>query len=414
MPPKKIPLLVKKSKAVPVSDEVAPVPVHDPLVEKKAEQVPSELVVPAPVVPEPAPVPVPEPVPVAPEPAPVPVAPEPVPVAPEPVKEPPVAVPATVPEPVVFKTPREARLAAKAAKKAKATAPAPAPTSSVVPPPAPAPAPAPAPVPAEPAPAPSAPTESVPVFKTPREAKLAARAARKAKALGLPEPVSVPAPVPTVSTDIDAPIQEVISVQVDTEPLSDEYMSLTAAQKDDLIDKLETRKYNLKKAYKKALNDNNTSEVNECKDQLKEVCRLLAEVKECDAVDKVNQSKADIKSVDIEFQKRHKRLAVSDFNKIINLTAPKEDRKPDISTVEIWKRSKDVIFKNKVYRPPPADKLELFNNKMKLKKMPDTLKKDMRERTDDAAKIINIHKNHADKLKYRNYDPLSFNGLNHY
>lgn len=196
--------------------------------------------------------------------------------------------------------------------------------------------------------------------------------------------------------------------------LSEEYMSLTTAQKDDLIDKLETKKHKLKKAYKKALAQNSTKELDALKNPLKEVSWLLSEVKACDAIDKVQKNMADADQVSKEFIKTHKKLAKTDFNKIIDLTAPKEERQPDISTEQIWHRSKDVIFKNKTYRKAPEDKLQKFEDKMKLKKMPKHLKKDLQYRTDNNTKAINIHQNHGDKLKYRQYDPLSFNGLNIY
>jgi hypothetical protein len=230
-------------------------------------------------------------------------------------------------------------------------------------------------------------------------------------------PVPVPmaegaVPVPMVEGAVPVPMMLDVC---DIEPMADlEYMSLTAEQKDGIIDKLETKKHKLKKAYKNALSLNNTEEIDALKEPLKEINRLLAEVKLCDAVDKVQKNKDETDKISNDFLKKHKKLAKSDFKKIIDLTAPKEDRKPDISTEQIWYRSKDVIFKNKTYRDAPEEKLQKFENKMKLKKMPKYLKKDLQDRTDNNTKAINIHHNHGEKLKYRQYDPLSFNGLNIY
>jgi hypothetical protein len=194
----------------------------------------------------------------------------------------------------------------------------------------------------------------------------------------------------------------------------DQYVTLSPEQKEDLIDKLETKKHKLKKLYKQAVSQNDDQAVRILKVQLKEVGRLLATVKECDAVDKAMKNKDDADKLSKDFKNKYKKLAICDFNKIIDLTAPKEDRKPDISTEQIWHRSKDVIFKNKTYRKAPSDKTDKFKNKMALKSMPKHLMKDLQQRTTNNTNVINIHNNHRNKLDYRQYDPLTFNGLNIY
>lgn len=231
-----------------------------------------------------------------------------------------------------------------------------------------------------------------------------------------PEPVKEPEQVMQLEAEQKQGSNEYdahdVEIQEPEPEIKEEYITLSPEQKEDLIDKLESKKHKLKKAYKHAISDG--VDVTGLKEQLKEVGRLLSEVKECDAVDKVSKNKQDAERVSKDFKRKYKELAMSDFKKIIDLTAPKEERKPDISTEQIWHRSKDVIFKNKTYRPPPEDKLSKFNDKMKLKTMPKHIKKELQKRTDNNVKAINIHNNHQDKLKYRQYDPLSFNGLNIY
>jgi len=194
----------------------------------------------------------------------------------------------------------------------------------------------------------------------------------------------------------------------------DQYMTLSPEQKEDLIDKLETKKHKLKKQYKHAVSQNDDQAIGSLKNQLKEVGRLLATVKQCDAEDKAMKNKDDADKLSETFKRKFKKLAIADFNKIIDLTAPKEDRKPDISTEQIWHRSKDVIFKNKTYRTAPTDKLDKFKNKMTLKSMPKHLVKDLQQRTVNNTNVIDIHQNRRDILNYRQYDPLTFNGLNIY
>ena len=226
------------------------------------------------------------------------------------------------------------------------------------------------------------------------------------------EPVSEAVAEPATAASTDNDVHDVDLNE--PEPEIKEYVTLSPEQKEDLIDKLETKKHKLKKQYKQAASQNDDKIVRHLKDQLKEVGRLLATVKECDAVDKAMKNKEDADKLSKDFKKKYKELAMSDFRKIIDLTAPKEDCKPDISTEQIWHRSKDVIFKNKTYRDAPSDKQEKFKNKMALKNMPKHLMKDLQQRTANNTNAIHVHTNHRDKLKYRQYDPLTFNGLNIY
>jgi len=135
---------------------------------------------------------------------------------------------------------------------------------------------------------------------------------------------------------------------------------LSSEQKEDLIDKLETKKHQLK-------------QLSDKQEEYKEVCSLLAKVKECDAIDKIKETSEKSEELDKDFKNRFKKLEVTDFNKIIDLTGSKEGRKPDIST-ETWIRGKTVVFKNRSYIEPPEDKKDKFSQKMKLKPMPTELK----------------------------------------
>lgn len=186
---------------------------------------------------------------------------------------------------------------------------------------------------------------------------------------------------------------------------ADSVMSLTAAQKDDLIEKMETRKHKLKLAYRDAHDP-------DIKRQYGEVCELLAKVKECDAVDKMQNNITDSSKLTQEFRRKFKQLAVSDFNRIIDLTGSKEGRKPDIAT-ETWLKGRTVVFKDKVYRPPPEDKLEKFKQKMCLKAMPSDIKKTIDKTVQGNLEAVEAHRR-PDTIKYKHYNPLDFNGLSTY
>jgi len=211
-------------------------------------------------------------------------------------------------------------------------------------------------------------------------------------------PSPSPSPTPTLYT-------EVINTNSKEDTSSDTVMSLTAAQKDDLIEKMETRKHKLKLAYRDAHDP-------DIKRQYGEVCELLAKVKECDAVDKMQNNITDSSKLTQEFRRKYKQLAVSDFNRIIDLTGSKEGRKPDIAT-ETWLKGRTVVFKDKVYRPPPEDKLDKFKQKMCLKAMPSEIKKTIDKTVQGNLEAVEAHRR-PDTIKYKHYNPLDFNGLSTY
>jgi hypothetical protein len=180
-------------------------------------------------------------------------------------------------------------------------------------------------------------------------------------------------------------------------------MSLTAEQKEALIEKMETKKHKIKTEYRET-NDQ------ELKRQYYEVCDLLAKIKECDAIDKMQDNIKDGTQLQSEFRQKFKELAVTDFNRIIDLTASKGERKPDIST-EAWLKGRTVVFKDKVYRPPPEEKLERFRQKMQLKPMPSDMRRHMEASMDGNLKAAGIRKHNPDALKCKQYDPMEFTGL---
>jgi hypothetical protein len=218
-------------------------------------------------------------------------------------------------------------------------------------------------------------------------------------------------PLLVKKSDSDDEIRIDDSVEGDSNN-TEEYITLSSEQKEDLIDKLESKKHNIQKIHKKALSSGDNTD--DLETELKKISSLLAKVKECDAISKIDSNMQDSSKLEKEFKSRNKKLAMTDFNKIIDLTAPKEDRQPDISTEQIWNRSKTVIFKGKTYRPPPDDKHQRFINKMKLKPMPKQYRKDIKNRTEHNTEVINIRQNRQDMIQYRRYDPLNYNGLNSY
>ena len=198
--------------------------------------------------------------------------------------------------------------------------------------------------------------------------------------------------------------------QLDSAALPDKSLkdsiSLSQEQKEELIEKLETKKFNLKKEYQESANATTKAEY-------REVSELLAKLKETDAVEKVQINILDIDKVSSQFRQTTKELAVTDFNRIIDLTGSKDGRKPDIAT-ETWHRSKTVVFKDKVYRPAPEEKKEKFLSKMQLKPMPSELKKSLDKRIDGTLTVLKMHETDAKVKEYKKYDPFNYDGLTEY
>ena len=107
-------------------------------------------------------------------------------------------------------------------------------------------------------------------------------------------------------------------------------------------------------------------------------------------------------------------LAMTDFRKIIDLTAPKEEREPDISTEMIWRRSKEEVFKGKTYRTAPDEKQGKFREKMSLKPMPASIRDKISEHVDKNVNSFHIRTTNSAAMSYQKYDPFTYKGLDYH
>lgn len=187
---------------------------------------------------------------------------------------------------------------------------------------------------------------------------------------------------------------------------SKNYISLTSDQKEDLLDKLETRRYKLRKI----LDDcKSSSERKKVQEQIDEIKELLAKVKCCDINDKTRKNLKHKEQLSAEFKTKHKKLELSVFQRIIDLTASKEEREPDISTT-MWQKQREIGMK-KSYRHAPKDKRDKFEEKMQLKPLPDRMKKDLKDRIKNNITKFGAHEYHQKIFAYGKYDPHNYNGL---
>lgn len=201
---------------------------------------------------------------------------------------------------------------------------------------------------------------------------------------------------------------------VENEDYSNNDVILNTEQQEALIDSLETKKYKLKQRYRKT--DPSETELKErLQKEYDEIKRLLSSVKQCDAWDKVYKNQKSSKELRDKFKSKYKQLPKEDFVKIIDLTAPKEERKPEESTEKIWRQSKQHVFKGKTYRPPPADKFKRFKQKMRPRKMPSQFQERIEQSLNGNLRNI-THKQTkpSEALGYVKYDPLNFKGMQHY
>lgn len=183
---------------------------------------------------------------------------------------------------------------------------------------------------------------------------------------------------------------------------SAEVIQLSDEQADDLIDKLETKRYELTKAGKSDSAD------------MTEVNRLLSEIKKTDASTKVVNNLSNKSLVESEFKKSKKEMLLRDFQKIIDLTAPKEEREPDVTTT-IWKTQRE-LSKGRTYKSAEAERIENFQKKMKHKRMPEQLEQAIDNLITDNLTGIALREKNADHFKYKKYDPFKHeqNGLSAY
>lgn len=177
--------------------------------------------------------------------------------------------------------------------------------------------------------------------------------------------------------------------------------------KEELIDKLETVKYELTKRISKCKTDDTLL------GQYKNVMDLLHNVKNEDLVRKVDKNVQDRTIIIQKFKKTTKKLTDHEFDRIIDLTAPKAQREPEPGLV-LWKYSKDVKYKDAKYHRPSREKEKQFSKAHALKKMPSNIKQKLDDNYAGNLQSLGIRKYHGDLLQYQKYNPLDHRGLNYF
>lgn len=177
--------------------------------------------------------------------------------------------------------------------------------------------------------------------------------------------------------------------------------------KEDLIEKLETIKYELKKRISKCRDDEKIL------GEYKKVLDALSHIKEEDLEQKIMKNRADQTIIIEKFKKTKKKISDKEFERIIDLTAPKEERTPEPGYI-IWDYSKNTKYKDAVYHKPNSERRQKFNKANIQKKIPSAMKEKITESLNGNLHSANIHKNHKDILQCKQYNPFEYKGLHIY
>ena len=171
---------------------------------------------------------------------------------------------------------------------------------------------------------------------------------------------------------------------------------LTAEQKEDLIDKLETKKYEFKDRA-------------ETDTELQEVLNLLSTLKQTDVSTKVDLNLTCRDQMDADFRAVKTQLKLAEFNRIVDLTAPKEEREPDVTT-GLWRAGKTGSPSDRAYRKDvDADRLRKFQKKMLRKQMTPEMVTELNGRQKDILTKYDVHNKGLTGVG--KYNPQTYTGL---
>ena len=181
--------------------------------------------------------------------------------------------------------------------------------------------------------------------------------------------------------------------------------------KEDMIEKLENQQYTLRKSIKRSKHKRENAD--KLLHTLKITEKILSDLRRADLEEKANYNIAHKKSLRKEFKKTHVKLKRKDFDKIVDLTAPKKERKPEVG-VKLWRTSKDVVFKDGKYTNLGKKKTDQFRAKLKPPVMADEWRNKIEDNQKDVYMKANVVFNRPDMLAYHRYNPLTYQGLSYY
>ena len=174
--------------------------------------------------------------------------------------------------------------------------------------------------------------------------------------------------------------------------------------REQLIYELETLRHKLQGKLEINTNDSNISMF------YNNVVAILCDVKAKDIGKKVEVNESEKSQIIASFKKKFKKMEEKKFAGVVDLTAPKSERKPEVG-VRIWRKSKDVTFKDNTYRKANNALTRKFRKYNVQKSMDDSLVNKLNNKLAHNLNKYNIVKNHPDKLGYKKYNPLTYTGV---
>ena len=176
------------------------------------------------------------------------------------------------------------------------------------------------------------------------------------------------------------------------------YKELTFDEKEDLIDKLETKKY---EGSQRGLPPSHP--------EMAEILQLLSTLKTGAVNHQVDLNRANRSAVEATFRKEKTVLNLADFNRIVDLTAPKGEREPDVTTA-LWQKQKSSA--DRAYRKDyDSESVRKFQKKMLCKPMTPQMQQELKARQDHNVAKFDVHSNRQELLAVRAYDPVTYTGL---
>lgn len=137
---------------------------------------------------------------------------------------------------------------------------------------------------------------------------------------------------------------------------------------------------------------------------------ILCDVKARDIGNKVEVNKNEKDQIIASFKKKFKKMEDNKFAGAVDLTAPRSERKPEVG-VQIWNRSKNVVFKDNTYREANNARARKFRKYNIQKSMDESLVNKLNNKLVNNLNKYNIVKNYPDKLGYKKYNPLTYTGV---
>ena len=136
---------------------------------------------------------------------------------------------------------------------------------------------------------------------------------------------------------------------------------------DEIIDTLETYRYQQRKKIKVATK--NKTPMNKMETTLEQIENVLSEIKQVKANIDISKNQKEKDMLIDTFKKKYKKMSDRDFKIRIDLTAPKDKRKPEIS-LTIIEVAKNTVYQDNSYKNAPIQKIKNFKNEFNKKILP--------------------------------------------